>query len=192
MPKISPAYEGNTFGLKISIVNTQTGQSVLEGLSPENLIANNLASNIVSSVYNRLNDLFVLYNPTVNSYKRLKENKFEKWKKNQFKPGFYENFVGLTVLKENNQNKLLLNISGSDLNPYLALFAFTSSINEGLQLKPDFSESLKSFEEKGLPTNLLSAVNNFETSEFTKKLLGDEIHYHFSHFYNYEYAVIRN
>lgn len=59
---------------------------------------------------------------------KIRENKYLRWEKQDFMPGFYENFVGVTILKENNQNKLLFNLTGGDLNPYLALFALTSSV----------------------------------------------------------------
>ena len=75
MSKISMNKQGNAANLKISIIDIKTNRNVLSDLSSETLNQVNLSTNIIGGLYSVLNDLFVFYNPTVNSYKRLRYNK---------------------------------------------------------------------------------------------------------------------
>ena len=72
MPKISMHHEGNCANLKISIYDTKTNKNALVDLSSETINQMNMSTNIMGGLYSYLNDLFVFYNPTVNSYKRLR------------------------------------------------------------------------------------------------------------------------
>jgi glutamine synthetase len=72
MSKITSRHEGNGASFKVSIIDMKTGTNALSGLAPDHLEQDTLVNNILGGIYSVLNDLFVFYNPTVNSYKRLR------------------------------------------------------------------------------------------------------------------------
>lgn len=72
MSKITSSHEGNEASFKVSIIDTKTGNNALSELSRDHLDQDTLSNNILGGIYSVLNDIFVFYSPTVNSYKRLK------------------------------------------------------------------------------------------------------------------------
>jgi len=166
--------------LKISIIDIKTNKIVNESLF----------ENSFSGLFEHLNDLFVFYAPTVNGYKRLLELKFSSYDFNNI--DIKNDSPGISIIKEDNDDKISFNFTSGDINPYLALSAMIHSIADGINNKLKFEPTKAKLKNFKLPFNLLQAVHSFDKSNFSKNMLGEEIHYHFSHFYTFEYTEYMN
>ncbi len=62
----------------------------------------------------------------------------------------------------------------------------------GINNKSELNEVLKYANSKTLPLNLNKSISNYEKNAFMKEVLGEEIHYHFSAFYNFEFSEYMN
>lgn len=144
---------------------------------------------LISGILKHLPDFFIFYAPTVNSYKRLKEQRFQdNW--NKF--GFMRDDCAVNIVDEKNVSKLLFSLTGADINPYFALYALVTSIKSGLSEKPNLKETLANLNKIDLPINLNQALSTFQENKFLKTLLGEEIHQHLWAFYNLEYTEFMN
>lgn len=95
---------------------------------------------------------------------------------------------GLNLIKENNGNKLLFNIPGADINPYLTVYGIIESMKSGLKNNLNLKQELQNISGERLPINLNRSISNFDKSEYMKNLLGEDIHFHFGAFYNFEFV----
>ena len=84
-----------------------------------------IGEHALSGIIKQLPDFLIFYAPTVNSYKRLKEEQFEdNW--NKF--GYMQDDCGVNIIEEKNIQKILFTLTGSDVNPYFALFGLLTSV----------------------------------------------------------------
>jgi glutamine synthetase len=100
--------------------------------------------------------------------------------------------MGVNILTENNTNKILFKIPGSDTNIYLALYSLLNSIKAGIQNQTKLTTTLSELQDKSLPINLHAANRQFWKNEFMKGLLTEPIHQHYNAFYNFEYSEYMN
>jgi glutamine synthetase len=59
----------------------------------------------------------------------------------------------------------------------------SGAINKSL-----LNNEINEISKEKLPINLNRCISLYEKNQFIKELLGEEIHYHYSAFYNFEYA----
>lgn len=62
----------------------------------------------------------------------------------------------------------------------------------GISNKFKLKEAQKTISNLSLPINFYKSISNFEKNEFSKSILGEDIHYHYGLFYNYEYSEFMN
>jgi glutamine synthetase len=61
-------------------------------------------------------------------------------------------------------------------------------MKSGIINKLILNEEIEKVSNEKLPINLNRCISHYEKNEFIKELLGEEIHYHYASFYNFEYA----
>jgi glutamine synthetase len=62
----------------------------------------------------------------------------------------------------------------------------------GIENKLNLKNSLNLVQNESLPTNLYHALLNFQSNKFMKSFLGDDLHQHFTAFFNLEYTEFMN
>ena len=65
-------------------------------------------------------------------------------------------------------------------------------MKSGLKDNLSLSKEIAEISAERLPINLNRSVVQFEKNEFIKNLLGEEIHYHFGAFYQFEFSQFNN
>lgn len=130
-----------------------------------------------------LPEILPLYAPTVNSYKRLVEGY---WAPTRPSWGVDNRTTALRVIPGSPKStRIEVRISGSDVNPYLAMAAAVASGLYGIQkrLKLDApavqGNAYAAAEIERLPTNLWHATERMRQSELAREILGEAFVTHF-------------
>jgi len=135
-------------------------------------------------------DLLLMYAPNINSYKRLVEGY---WAPTTATWGVDNRTTAIRVINGSAKStRMETRVSGSDINPYLAIAAALASGLWGIENKIPLTEPCKgnAYEDvKATPLarNLGEAVNKFESSDFTRELFGAEFVKHFAHTRRWEW-----
>jgi glutamine synthetase len=136
----------------------------------------------VAGLLETLPDLLALYAPTVNSYKRLVEGF---WAPTKPTWGVDNRTVAFRVIPGGPKStRVEVRVTGSDINPYLAVAASVAAglwgIERGLDLKAPAVEG-SAYDAPGdrLPVNLYEATRRLEGSKVARELLGDAFVDHF-------------
>ena len=130
MAKLSPAWIGNSLNLKM-IINDNNNNNILNNVKfikekkEFNFSENEKGEQAIAGIINHIQDFVIFYAPNVNSYKRLKE---EKYALNWNKLGYLQENCGINLMKENNEMNAFFSLPGSDANPYFTLFALLNSV----------------------------------------------------------------
>lgn len=201
MAKICEDWHGNSLDLKL-IIKDKNGNNILDSIYIFKILDYNycektqsaqfkdtIGENAVSGVLKHLTDFFIFYAPTVNSYKRLKEERFQE---NWNKLGFMRDDCAVNIIDEKNVSKLLFSLTGADSNPYFSLYSLFTSIKSGVTSKFDLKDTLASLQKHTLPINLNEALGDFQTNTYLKSLFGEDIHQHYWAFYNLEFTEFMN
>lgn len=128
-------------------------------------------------------DLLLMYAPNINSYKRLVEGY---WAPTTATWGVDNRTTAIRVISGSEKStRMETRVSGSDINPYLAIAAALASGLWGIENKIELTEPCKgnAYEDvKATPLarNLSEAVNKFESSDFTREFFGSEFVNHFA------------
>jgi glutamine synthetase len=142
MAKLNEDWLGNSMDLKLIIkdakynnvldskftcfkINLFSGFKYCEN-SNNASFKDSIGEHALSGIIKHLPDFLILYAPTVNSYKRLKEEQFEE---NWNKFGYMQDDCGVNIIEEKNIQKILFTLTGSDVNPYFALFGLLTSVS---------------------------------------------------------------
>jgi glutamine synthetase len=84
-------------------------------------------------------------------------------------------------------------VPGGDVNPYLALSAMLAGglhgIEQGLTLEPELVGNAYHSDKPHVPSTLLEARNAFAESAVARKLLGDDVVYHYTNMADVELAA---
>jgi glutamine synthetase len=130
-----------------------------------------------------LPEILPLYAPTVNSYKRLVEGY---WAPTRPSWGVDNRTTALRVIPGSPKStRIEVRISGSDVNPYLAMAAAVASGLYGIQkrLKLDApavqGNAYAAAEIERLPNNLWHATERMRQSELAREILGEAFVTHF-------------
>ena len=131
-----------------------------------------------------LPEILPFFAPTVNSYKRLVEGY---WAPTKATWGIDNRTVAFRVIPGSSKStRVEARISGSDVNPYLAMAAATAcglyGIRKGLQLKDKPVEGSAYMHETapGLPRNLFEAATRMHDSKLAREVFGDTFIDHFA------------
>ena len=129
-----------------------------------------------------LPELLALYAPTINSYKRLVEGH---WAPTRSTWGVDNRTPALRVIPGSSKSiRLETRITGSDINPYLAMAAALASGLYGIEQEFEPGPAIegnayKAYGAEQLPRNLWEATERLDASEAARELLGDEFVDHF-------------
>jgi glutamine synthetase len=125
----------------------------------------------VSRILNHAQELSLILNSSVNSYRRLDPH-FEA--PNQIKVSSVDRGAMVRIPAGNGRSaRLEIRSVGPDANPYLALYALLRASLEGQALTKDES---KRDRVRFLPGNVHDAIRLLRGSDFVRKIMGDSSH----------------
>jgi glutamine synthetase len=193
MAKWNKDLPGCSGHIHISIQN-QKG----ENIPFSNPLADSRAQSFLAGVMHYMNVLLPLYNPFINSYKRMVSGS---WAPTKAIWGIENRTASVRIIKgDEGQDRFELRMPGADANPYLALFACLKSGLQGLKEKLPLTQKSpvgNAYENTAipdLPTNLGEAAKLFHNNKGLRKWINPKFieHYYMTRMveYNrYEQAV---
>lgn len=136
-------------------------------------------------------EVFVLYAPTVNSYKRFEGGS---WAPTRAAWSRDNRTAAFRVVGQGNGLRIECRIPGADANPYLAFAAALASGLDGVEhrLEPPLAADGNAYGATDLPLlprNLAEATERFAQSAFARATFGDAVVDHYAHFYRSEQAA---
>jgi len=136
-------------------------------------------------------DLMVLFAPTVNSYKRFQE---ASWAPTNIAWSYDNRTAGFRIVGSGPSLRIECRIPGADVNPYLAyaaaLAAGSHGIAESVEPPEIFSGDVYAARDlPRVPGTLAAAAGLFSESEFARAALTADVHDHYGHFYSVEAAA---
>jgi len=126
----------------------------------------------INRVLANANDICLILNSSVNSYRRLDPH-FEAPNQIKVSPKDRGSMVRIPIGNERTARIEVRSIS-PDANPYLAIYALFRTGLEGPL--PDDENDSKRARTRFLPDNIYDAIRNFKSSRFAQELLGTEVH----------------
>lgn len=142
-----------------------------------------------------LPELLPFFAPTVNSYKRLVDGF---WAPTTPTWGLDNRTVGIRVLSGGKATRLEFRVTGSDMNPYLAIAASVAAGVWGVknklkltspQVKGSGYLASKEHGIERLPRTLHAATEKLANSQVARELLGDEFVEHYVETRRHEYGL---
>ena len=120
-----------------------------------------------------LQDMMVLYAPTINSYKRYEDGS---WAPTRIAWSYDNRTAGFRVVGKGESLRIECRVPGADCNPYLAYAAALASGLDGIakQIEPPERFEGDIYAARHLPRvpyTLEQALDNFESSDFAKKAI---------------------
>ncbi|GJM35735.1 MAG: glutamine synthetase [Saprospiraceae bacterium] len=133
-------------------------------------------------------DVMPFYAPTINSYKRYVDGS---WAPTRLAWSYDNRTAGFRVVGKGQSLRIECRIPGADCNPYLAYAAALASGLEGIRhkIEPPACFEGDIYAAKHLdrvPYTLEEALSKFENSDFSKKVFGEEVVAHYSHYFRKE------
>jgi glutamine synthetase len=188
---------GSSFHCHMSFYDKLTGGNIFTAREGDSHIikehglkcSNNLLY-FIGGVLKYLPELYVIYAPYVNSYKRYKKNSFAPFFINTWSVD--NRFSTIRVIGKDDNIHIEMRLAGADANPYLVNAVIIACGFDGIKNKihpPEISTG-NIYQANGripAPHNLYSAVKLFERSEFAKKLFGVDYHEYLCKFSKYEW-----
>ncbi|GIV76812.1 glutamine synthetase family protein [Litorilinea aerophila] len=138
-----------------------------------------------------LPELMVFYAPTVNAYKRYQAGS---WAPTRLAWSYDNRTAGFRVVGRGQSLRIECRVPGADCNPYLAYSASLAAGLEGIaqQIEPPAPFAGDVYAARHLPhvpRSLGEATDLFEQSEFVRRVLGEEVVEHYTHFFRVEQAA---
>jgi glutamine synthetase len=139
-------------------------------------------------------DVMVFYASTVNSYKRFVD---ASWAPTRLAWSYDNRTAGFRVVGHDQSLRIECRIPGADCNPYLAFAAALASGMDGIERKLEPPEIFTGdiYSAKHLPRvpyTLAEATDGFEKSEFAKRVFGEAVVEHYTHFFRTEQAAFNS
>lgn len=187
MPKWHEGFGGSSCHLHVSL-NGADGRNVFG----EEAASGGALESFIGGVQHHARDVFLLWAPYVNSYKRFRRGSFAP---SSLSWGEDNRTAALRVTGQGAGRHLENRLPGADVNPYLAyaglLAAGLSGIEQGMQPghAVDHSNAYQRDDLPALPASVPEAVEAFATSDFTRASFGDEAVDHISNFANKEFEA---
>ncbi len=133
-------------------------------------------------------EVMPFYAPTVNSYKRFVDGS---WAPTRLAWSYDNRTAGFRVVGKGDSLRIECRIPGADCNPYLAYAASLASGLDGIENKiepPEIFEGdiYAASHLPRVPYTLAEATTSFEQSEFTKKVFGEAVVKHYTHYFRTE------
>ena len=136
-----------------------------------------LGWSFVDRVLASANDLCLIFNSSVNAYRRLDPH-FEA--PNQIKASAVNRGAMIRIPLANEKSaRIELRSIGPDANPYLAIYTLLRSGLEG-PLPEDSLNEIRRSRTRFLPDNIHDAIRLFKSSRFLAEMMGEETHAKFA------------
>jgi glutamine synthetase len=141
-----------------------------------------------------VNDLMVFFGPTVNSYKRYQPGS---WAPVGIAWSYDNRTAGFRVVGEGSSLRIECRIPGADCNPYLAYAAVLAAGMDGVRNKIEppavfQGDVYQAKELPRVPPTLREAQRLFAGSDFAKQAFGEDVHEHYTHFFDEEATAYEN
>jgi glutamine synthetase len=142
-----------------------------------------------------LPDFMVFYAPTVNAYKRYQSGS---WAPTRIAWSRDNRTAGFRIVGSGQNLRIESRVPGADCNPYLTYAAALFSGLEGIanRMEPPapfdgdvYSVSRTRGAPAQLPMTLRDATERFTASKFVRRVLGDDVTNHYTHFFRTEQAI---
>ncbi len=159
----------NGSGMHCNFSLARNGQNLFYDAGGEENLSE-LAWSFVDKVLSHAEETCLVYNPSVNAYRRL-DTHFEA--PNQINVSAVDRTSMIRVPLGNGQtSRIELRTVAPDANPYLVMLTLIKTGMQG-SAKGVFRPN-KNQEKKTLPGNIYDAIDHFERSAFVKEILGEE------------------
>ncbi len=136
-----------------------------------------LGWSFVDRVLAAANDLCLVFNSSVNAYRRLDPH-FEA--PNQIKASAVNRGAMIRIpLANETSARIELRSIGPDANPYLAIYSLLRTGLEG-PLPEDSLNEIRRSRTRFLPDNIHDAIRLFKSSRFLAETMGEEVHAKFA------------
>ena len=173
LPKPVQGVNGNGMHTNMSVSkkgkNAFYDQRGQDGLSK-------LAWSFINRILANANDICLILNSSVNSYRRLDPH-FEAPNQIKVSPSDRGSMIRIPIGNEKSARTEVRSIA-PDANPYLAIYALFRTGLEG-PMGEEENES-KRARTRFLPDNIYDAIRMFKASKFAQELLGAEVHEKFA------------
>jgi glutamine synthetase len=168
LPKPVTGVNGNGMHTNMSLArggkNLFHAKDGQDGLSP-------LGWDFIGRILASANDICLLLNSSVNSYRRLDPH-FEA--PNQIKASAIDRGSMVRIPLGNERSaRIEVRSIAPDANPYLAIYALLRTGLEGPQEEDNDGKRPRT---RFLPDNIYDAIRLFKSSKFSAELLGEEVH----------------
>ena len=165
LPK--PVQSINGSGMHTNLSVTKNGKNLFHDAAGQDGLSE-LGWQFIEKILNRAPDLCLIYNSSVNSYRRLDPN-YEA--PNQIKVSANDRGSMIRIPLGNERTaRIEIRSVAPDSNPYLALFAF---IKTGLEDDMPADNSDKRTRLRFLPSTISDAIRLYKASDYVGKLLGE-------------------
>jgi glutamine synthetase len=167
LPKPRPELSGS--GLHLNLSMNRKGKNLFYSpAGPEGL--STMAWDYIDRVLNNIQELCLIFNPSVNAYRRL-DPKFEA--PNQVKASAANRGALIRIPSAAEKwTRIELRSVSPDINPYLAIYTL---LRMGLEGAPEVSDGDKRSRTRFLPDTISDALRLFKTSRFAAEILGDQV-----------------
>ena len=168
LPKPIAGINGNGMHTNMSI--SKSGKNkFFDGKGEEKL--SKMAWGFIDRILNSANDLCLILNPSVNSYRRLDPH-FEA--PNQIKSSAVDRTSMVRIPLGNEKSaRIEVRAVAPDANPYMAFYTLLKTGFDGPSKKMSSEERKTNAE--FLPGNIYDAIHNFEESKFMEEVLGADV-----------------
>jgi len=179
MAKWSMAEVGSSCHIHASVWDAATGAPAMwDDAAPSNLSA--AGARFVAGLLHGARQLAWLWAPYVNSYRRYVPGS---WAPTAVVWGIDNRTCGFRVVGRGTGRRVECRIPGADANPYLALAAVIAAglwgIEHELELPAPFAGNAYSAEGvERVPTTLVEAIAELESSTVAAKAFGEDVHHH--------------
>jgi len=175
LPK--PIQGMNGSGMHVNLSLAKNGKNLFYDKDGEFGLSDD-AHKFLIGVLTYANDLCLILNPSVNSYRRL-DPKFEA--PNEIKVSSVDRGSMIRIPMGNERSaRIEVRTVAPDVNPYLCMFSILSAgligLNASEKEMEKFKKNLFSGKVKKLPGEIYGALNHFRKSKFIVEILGEDNH----------------
>ena len=162
-------------------LHDSSGKNITELKSIQN--SNSISEYFLEGILHGMVPLQAIYNPTINSYKRLIEGS---WAATSVSWGYQNRTTAVRLITDEEKTQHIeMRLPGADVNPYLALYALLASglygiqQKKNLQLNEQTGNAYSASENKLLAKSLEQAITVMENSNELPKMLNEQFLKHY-------------
>ena len=169
LPKPVTGVNGNGMHTNMSI--TRDGKNLFHAKGGQDGLSK-LGWEFIERILKSANDLCLILNSSVNSYRRLDPH-FEA--PNQIKASAIDRGSMIRIPLGNERSaRIEVRSIAPDANPYMAIYSLFRTGLEGPD--PDANDDSKRARTRFLPDNILDAIRLFKASRYAAEILGEDVH----------------